>query len=83
MLVLVAAVGLVIVAATDQIAPATSERVAQLRIWLVARASGITAYLLLTAQVVLGLLLSVESDASSRSRRSPISRQPAASHASR
>jgi sulfoxide reductase heme-binding subunit YedZ len=58
MLVLVAVVGLVIVAATDQIAPATSERVAQLRIWLVARASGITAYLLLTAQVVLGLLLS-------------------------
>lgn len=57
-LILVAIVGLVIVAATDQVAPATSERVAQLRIWLVARATGITAYLLLTVQVVLGLLLS-------------------------
>lgn len=56
--VLLALIGLVVIAATDQVAPATSERVAQLRIWLVARASGITAYLLLTVQVVLGLLLS-------------------------
>lgn len=63
-IVLLAVAGLVIVAATDQIAPPTSERVAQLRIWLVARASGITTYLLLTAQVVLGLLLSHPSNQS-------------------
>jgi sulfoxide reductase heme-binding subunit YedZ len=56
-LILLAVVGLVIVAATDQIVPATSERQASLRIWLAARAAGITAYLLLTLQVVLGLVL--------------------------
>lgn len=56
--VLVALVGLGIVAATDQIVPATSEHQAQMRIWLAARAAGITAYLLLTVQVVLGLMLS-------------------------
>ncbi|HWP62421.1 MAG TPA: hypothetical protein VNO86_03015 [Candidatus Binatia bacterium] len=63
-IVLLAVAGLVIVAATDQIAPPTSERVAQLRIWLVARASGITTYLLLTVQVVLGLLMSHPSNQS-------------------
>jgi len=57
-LVLVAIVGLLVVAATDQITPATSEHQAQLRIWLAARATGITAFLLLTGQVVLGLVLS-------------------------
>ncbi len=56
--VLLAVVGLGIVAATDQVLPATSEHQAQLRIWLAARAAGITAYLLLTIQVVLGLVLS-------------------------
>lgn len=55
---LVAAVGLLIVLATDQIVPASSARQAELRIWLVGRATGITAYLLLTLQVVLGLVLS-------------------------
>ncbi|MFI5262769.1 MAG: hypothetical protein ACHQZR_09480, partial [Candidatus Limnocylindrales bacterium] len=49
---------LVILYATDQIAPATSAYEAQLRLWLAARATGVTALLLLTAQVVLGLLLS-------------------------
>ena len=44
--------------ATDQIAPATSAHEAQLRIWLAARATGITALLLLTGQVILGLVLS-------------------------
>ncbi len=44
--------------ATDQIVPATSAREAQLRIWLAARATGITTLLLLTGQVVLGLVLS-------------------------
>lgn len=57
-LILLAVVGLVIVAATDQVVPATSERQASLRIWLAARATGITAYLLLTLQIVLGLVLS-------------------------
>ncbi len=56
--ILLAIAGLVIIAATDQILPATSERQAQLRIWLAARAAGIVAYLLLTLQVTLGLVLS-------------------------
>lgn len=57
-LVLVALVGLLIVYATDQVVPATSAHQAQVRIWLAARASGITTFLLLTAQVVIGLVLS-------------------------
>lgn len=57
-LILVAAVGLLIVSATDQVVPAASAHQAQMRIWLAARASGITTFLLLTAQVVLGLVLS-------------------------
>ena len=44
--------------ATDQIAPASNAREAQLRIWLAARATGVTSLLLLTGQVVLGLVLS-------------------------
>lgn len=56
--VLGAVLGLVIVAATNQVVPASSAHQAQLRIWLAARASGITAYLLLTVQVILGLVLS-------------------------
>jgi len=44
--------------ATDQIAPATNAREAQLRIWLAARATGVSTLLLLTGQVVLGLVLS-------------------------
>jgi methionine sulfoxide reductase heme-binding subunit len=57
-IILLAIVGLGIVAATDQVLPATSEHQAQLRIWLAARAAGITAYVLLSIQVLLGLLLS-------------------------
>ncbi|MGZ6341153.1 MAG: hypothetical protein ACXWMX_04835 [Candidatus Limnocylindrales bacterium] len=57
-LVLGAIVGLIIVYATDQIVPASSAREAQIRLWLAARATGITTYLLLTAQVALGLILS-------------------------
>jgi sulfoxide reductase heme-binding subunit YedZ len=56
-LVILAVVGLVAVVATDQVVPASSTHQAQLRIWLAARAAGITAYLLLTLQVVLGLVL--------------------------
>ncbi|MHB8673120.1 MAG: hypothetical protein ACYDAK_05515 [Candidatus Limnocylindrales bacterium] len=56
--VLGAAVGLLIVFATDQILPATSLHQAQVRLWLAGRATGITAYLLLTADVAFGLILS-------------------------
>jgi sulfoxide reductase heme-binding subunit YedZ len=57
-LVLGAALGLLVVFSTDQILPATSAYQAQMRIWLAGRATGITAYLLLTGLVGLGLILS-------------------------
>ncbi|HET7521170.1 MAG TPA: ferric reductase-like transmembrane domain-containing protein [Candidatus Limnocylindria bacterium] len=47
-----------ILAATDQILPATSEYQAQIRIWLAARATGMVALVLLTVLVILGALLS-------------------------
>lgn len=53
-----AAIGLVIVAATDQILPATSAHQAEMRIWLASRAAGFTALGLLTVQIALGLVLS-------------------------
>jgi methionine sulfoxide reductase heme-binding subunit len=53
-----AAIGLVIVAATDQILPATSAHQAEMRIWLASRAAGFTALGLLTIQIALGLVLS-------------------------
>jgi DMSO/TMAO reductase YedYZ heme-binding membrane subunit len=55
---LAAIAGLAIVVATDQVLPATSQHQAELRAWLGSRAAGITALLLLTFQVVLGLILS-------------------------
>jgi len=55
---LLALVGLLIIVATDQVVPATSDRQAQLRIWLVARAAGFTTLLLLALQISLGLVLS-------------------------
>ena len=55
---LAAIIAIILIYATDQIVPATSERQAQLRIWLAARATGIAAFLLLTFQVALGLVLS-------------------------
>jgi sulfoxide reductase heme-binding subunit YedZ len=51
-------VGLVLVAATDQILPATSAHQAEMRIWLASRAAGFTALGLLTVQIALGLVLS-------------------------
>ena len=57
-LILGAIIALILIYATDQIVPATSERQAQLRLWLAARATGIAAFLLLTVQVALGLVLS-------------------------
>ncbi len=53
-----AAIGLVIVAATDQILPATTAHQAEMRIWLASRAAGFTALGLLTVQIALGLILS-------------------------
>jgi sulfoxide reductase heme-binding subunit YedZ len=53
-----AAIGILAVFATDQILPATSAHQAETRVWLAARASGLMALLLLTFQVVLGLVLS-------------------------
>jgi sulfoxide reductase heme-binding subunit YedZ len=58
MLAVGAVVGLVIIAATDQILPATSTHQAEMRIWLASRAAGFTALGLLTVQIVLGLVLS-------------------------
>lgn len=54
----VAVVGLLIVVATDQIVPASSDHQASLRIWLAARAAGLVSLVLLAFQIVVGLLLS-------------------------
>jgi predicted ferric reductase len=56
--VLLGLIGLGIVVATDQILPASSAYQAQTRVWLAARAAGIVSYLLLTGQIVFGLILS-------------------------
>jgi predicted ferric reductase len=56
--ILGALLGLVIVAGSNEIAPARTEYLAQMRLWLVARATGMTAYLVLTVVVSLGLILS-------------------------
>jgi DMSO/TMAO reductase YedYZ heme-binding membrane subunit len=56
--VLAAVAMLAVLFATDQILPATSAHQAQVRTWLGSRAAGITALLLLTFQVVIGLVLS-------------------------
>jgi sulfoxide reductase heme-binding subunit YedZ len=53
-----AIVALAIVFATDQVLPATSTHQAQLRVWLGSRAAGLVALMLLTFQVVVGLVLS-------------------------
>jgi predicted ferric reductase len=57
-LILAAVVGIAVVYATDQIVPASSERGAEIRFWLAARATGMVALVLLTLQVSLGLILS-------------------------
>lgn len=49
---------LVALAVTDQVLPASEPRLGELRPWMAARALGVTAYLLLAAQVGLGLVLS-------------------------
>jgi hypothetical protein len=50
--------GIVALIASDQILPATSAHQAELRVWLGARAAGLTALVLLTIQVSFGLVLS-------------------------
>ena len=50
--------GLLVIFATDQILPASTDRQAQLRFWLAARATGAVTLLLLTFQVAIGLVLS-------------------------
>ncbi len=57
-IVLGAFLGILIVFTTGQVVPATSDYQAHLRVWLAGRATGITAYLLLTVLVSLGLILS-------------------------
>lgn len=57
-LLLVALMGVVLVYATGQITPADTPYQAQLRVWLAARATGIAALVLLTFQVLIGLVLS-------------------------
>ena len=57
-LILAGLIGVVLLYATDQILPATTDRQAELRYWMAARATGIVAFLLLTLQIVLGLVLS-------------------------
>jgi predicted ferric reductase len=49
---------MVILLATDQILPATSDYQAQMRVWLAARATGIVSLLLVTLTVGLGIALS-------------------------
>jgi len=56
--ILLAALGLLLVYATDQILPATTDRQAELRFWMAARATGLVALLFMAAQIVFGLVLS-------------------------
>lgn len=56
--VLAALAGIVIVFTTDQVLPATSAHQAELRIWLGSRAAGFVALILMTVEVVFGLVLS-------------------------
>jgi sulfoxide reductase heme-binding subunit YedZ len=53
-----AVAALVALGVTDQVLPAVDPRTAELRPWIAARALGITAYMLLTLEVGLGLVLS-------------------------
>lgn len=56
--ILGAFLGILIVFTTGQVVPATSDYQAHMRVWLAGRATGITAYVLLTVLVSLGLILS-------------------------
>lgn len=56
--ILLAIAGLGILVVTDQVVPPASPYQAQMRFWLAARATGLTALVLLAVMVVLGILLS-------------------------
>lgn len=56
--ILLAVAGLAILAITDQVVPPTTAYQAQVRVWLAARATGLTALAILAVMVILGLLLS-------------------------
>lgn len=56
--VVMAILGIAIIAATDHVVPASSAHQAQLRVWLASRAAGIVTLVLLTVQIVFGLLMS-------------------------
>ncbi len=56
--ILGAFLGILIVFTPGQVVPATSDYQAHMRVWLAGRATGITAYVLLTVLVSLGLILS-------------------------
>lgn len=58
LLALGAIAALVALGITDQILPATDTHVLQVRPWVAARALGVAAYVLLSAEVALGLVLS-------------------------
>ena len=58
LVVIGAFLGLVVIFSTDQVLPASNAYQAQMRVWLTARAAGITAYLVLTFVVAMGLILS-------------------------
>lgn len=58
LVVIGAVLGILVIAATDRIVPAQDQYHTQMRLWLAARATGITAYLVLTILVALGLILS-------------------------
>jgi DMSO/TMAO reductase YedYZ heme-binding membrane subunit len=58
-MVVLAAVGaLAALAVTGAVLPAASPRILEIRPWVVARASGVTGYLLLAIEVAVGLVLS-------------------------
>jgi methionine sulfoxide reductase heme-binding subunit len=57
-LALIALLGLIAIPLTGAIVPAVSDREANMRLWLAARASGIAVYLLFTAQICFGIVLS-------------------------
>ena len=57
-LIVIGFLGLLVVYATGQILPPVTDRQAELRFWLAARATGVVALVFLTAQMVFGLVLS-------------------------
>jgi hypothetical protein len=53
-----AAAALLVLVVSNVIVPAETQRLTEIRPWLVARATGVTAYLLLVVQVAAGLVMS-------------------------